>query len=221
MASRRQWLVQLALVLLAGCHRTSSVPTAPTLDPAGRLLLDPVRDDALRPQALLARLRLPADAIVADIGAGPGYLTLPLAAAVSAGRVIAIDLRSDYLAVLSARAQAAKLRNIETRVSAVDDPKLLADSIDLAVLCQVDHYLPDRAAYLSRLRAALHPGGRIALINYSRYEEADQAAAEAAGLRIVDEWSPSVAFFLLLLAPDAAAGMSRPQTSQAGQGEKR
>ncbi len=172
------------------------------LDGPGRLMLDPLRDEGLRPQALIARLGLPADAVVADIGAGPGFLTIPLARALPAGRVIATDLRPDYLAVLSQRASAAGLRNVTTRVAAPDRPGLDPAAVDEALLCQVDHHLPDRAAYLGALRPALRPGGRVAVLNYRRHRDAVLAAARAAAFDVLDEWAPSPAFFLLVLTPE-------------------
>ena len=81
------------------------------------------------------------------------------------GRVIATDVRGDYLAVLSRRAAGAGRRNIVTRRVSRDDPGLAPRSVDLVVLCQVDHLLDDRARYLAALERALRPNGRIVLIN--------------------------------------------------------
>jgi hypothetical protein len=69
----------LVLLLVTSCEQGSS--KAP-LDYEGRKLLDPVRFEALRPAELIQRLELRSDARVADIGAGPGFLTLLLARAV-------------------------------------------------------------------------------------------------------------------------------------------
>ncbi|RDJ92989.1 methyltransferase domain-containing protein, partial [Lacticaseibacillus rhamnosus] len=67
------------------------------------------------------------------------------------------------------------------RPATAEDSGLLPGSVDLVLLCQVDHYLRDRAAYLLRLRTTLRPHGRIALLNYARYLAADRDAATAAG----------------------------------------
>jgi tRNA A58 N-methylase Trm61 len=150
---------------------------------------------------MVARLELRPDAVVADVGAGPGFLTLPLARAVPRGSVIATDIRADYLAVATERAAAAGLRNVRTRVVPRDHPGLAPRSVDVIVLCQVDHYLKDRAAYFAELTAALRPGGRIILVNYERNREAALAAARKVGWRIVEEWQPSPPFFLVILTP--------------------
>lgn len=166
-------------------------------------MLDPIREEALAVRELIPRLRLARDAVVADIGAGPGFLTLPLARAVPAGKVIATDLRGDYLAVLRERAASGGIQNVSTRVVRADQPGLQPSSIDLALLCEVDHALADRAAYFGALVPVLKKGGRIGLINFNRYREADLEAARKAGLTVVEQWSPSGAFFVLILAPSA------------------
>src|SRR5262249_9182527 len=86
------------------------------LDPRGRVMLDRLGAQGLRPDELIARLKLKPHAMVADVGAGPGFFTLPLAAAVPGGRVIATDVRDEYLAAAAERAHGAGLANIETRV---------------------------------------------------------------------------------------------------------
>src|SRR5260370_23748418 len=128
------------------------------LDFQGSLMLDPRRTVELAPRALIERLALPADARVADVGAGPGFLTLVLAQAVPAGRVIATDIRPDYLAVAADRARRAHLRNVETRLVPAEHPLLAPASLDLALLCQVDHHLGDRERYFVELARALRPG---------------------------------------------------------------
>ena len=110
------------------------------------------------------------------------------------------DVRADYLEVARARALRANLDNVTVRVVGAESPELPARAYDLIVLCQVDHYLRDRASYFAALARALRPGGRIALVNYARYRDHDLAAASAAKLVVVDEWNPSPPFFLLVLA---------------------
>jgi ubiquinone/menaquinone biosynthesis C-methylase UbiE len=189
---RKMKAVAVLLLLL-----TAAPAGAQELDARGRQMLDPLREEALHPRDLIAHLALRPTDVVADVGAGPGFLTLPLARAVPKGRVVATDVQPRYLAVLAQRASAAGLANVRTRVVAADHPGLEPATYDVIVLCQVDHYLKDRTAYLSALVPALRPGGRIVLINFQRYRAPDLQAVRAAGLRVVDEWSPSPPFFLL------------------------
>ena len=129
-----------------------------------------------------------------------GFFTVHLAEAVYRGQVIATDLRSDRLAIAARRAKAQSNTNVETRTVSADDPALLPGSIDLALLCQVDHLLPDRARYFAKLIPALRPGGRIVVANFCIYYHANLIAAKAASLTETDYWSPSPNFFLLVLS---------------------
>jgi ubiquinone/menaquinone biosynthesis C-methylase UbiE len=189
-------LLALALIAPLGCHGDRV-----DLDDEGRAMLNPRRADALHPPELIAALHLrPADT-VADVGAGPGFLTLPLAAAVPAGRVIATDVNAKYLTALARRARRAGIGNIETRVVTSEQTGLEDRAVDLVVLCQVDHYLADRTRYLAALARALRPGGRIAVVNFRRYREEDVAAARAASLELQQIWEPSSIMFAALFAP--------------------
>jgi SAM-dependent methyltransferase len=187
------------LLTLAGCKGGGK---AAPLDGQGRMMLDPIRNQALVPEKLIPRLALPKNAVVADVGAGPGFLTLGLARAVPDGRVIATDISPSYLAYTADRVREERLSNVETRVVPPDHPGLGAATIDLALLSQVDHYLPDRIRYFTELKRALKPGGRIAIVNYVRYRDLDLKAATAADLRVVDDWAPSPPFFLLVFMPE-------------------
>jgi ubiquinone/menaquinone biosynthesis C-methylase UbiE len=193
------WLAVLVLTTALSCSTKTDSPHA--LDAVGRMMMDPLRNQALDPPALIARLDLAPDAVVADVGAGPGFLTIPLARAVSRGRVIATDIEPAYLDFLAAKAREQRIVNIETKVVGATDPGLAPGSVDLALLCQLDHGLADRTTYFAELVRVLRPGGRIALVNYQRYRDADLTAARAANLQLLDEWSPSPPFFLLVFAP--------------------
>ncbi len=171
------------------------------LDAQGRAMLDPLRLQAIPPEPLLARLGIHPNDVVADIGAGPGFLTLPLARLVPHGRVIATDIRADYLQILKRRARAAHVDSITTITVATDHPGLPANSTDLAILSQVDHYLPNRARFLGELTNALRRGGRIAIVNFERHHPAVIVATRAASLELVDEWAPSPGFFAAVFRP--------------------
>jgi ubiquinone/menaquinone biosynthesis C-methylase UbiE len=184
----------LPLVLVLGLPGRATL----RLDVPGQAMLHPARAQALRPTELIARLGIASDATVADVGAGPGWLTLPLARAVPRGRVIATDIRADYLTVAAQRADEAGLDNVEMRVVAADDPGLAGTSIDLALLCQVDAYLPDRARYFARLARSLRAGGRLAIVSQRRHREAVLDAARQAGFTLTDEWAPSPGYVLVV-----------------------
>lgn len=162
-------------------------------------------EDRIRqPDRLVAALGLERGQRVADVGAGRGYLTFRLADAVGpAGRVVATDIDDGALAVL--RAHEPRRANVVVRKVAPDDPGLEPASFDLVLLSEVDQYVPDRAAFLDRLRAALAPGGRIAVTNRPVFRAPLVAAARRAGYTVAGEVSDLPVHFLLFLRPAGPA----------------
>jgi predicted methyltransferase len=158
------------------------------------------RDRFRHPDRLVAALGLTPGQRVADVGAGPGYLTFRLADAVGpAGRVVATDVDDSALAALRAH-QPARAAVVIRKV-APDDPGLEPASYDLVLLSEVDHYLPDRVEYLRKLRAALAPGGRIAVTNRRGFRASLIVAAERAGYRVAGEVTDLPIHFLIFLSP--------------------
>lgn len=160
--------------LLGACNR----PAAAGVDPQVRR--EAQQYEAYRqPARVVAGLALAPGMRVADVGAGRGFLTTRLAAAVGpSGHVVATDIDGAALAAIP------RLPVIETRRVRPDDPGLEPGAYDRILMAEVDQYLPDRAAYLGKLVRALKPGGFIAVANRLPYRAPLVAAAEAAGLRV-------------------------------------
>ncbi len=116
---------------------------------------------------LLKALKLRPGQVVCDIGCGNGFYTLQLAQAVGEdGKVLAVDIQAEMLHLLAERAKEAGLENIEYIQGAESDPKLPAGRVDLILLVDVYHEFSDPEAMLAAMRAALAPGGRIALAEF-------------------------------------------------------
>src|SRR5690606_35968987 len=91
-----------------------------------------------RPDLLLAALALEPGEVVADVGAGRGYLTRRLAAAIGPrGRVVATEIDPDALAALARLVPAPGEAPIEVRRVASGDPGLESGRYDLVLLAQV------------------------------------------------------------------------------------
>ena len=130
-----------------------------------RVFDDPARDAWQKPDEVIRALRLAPDARVADIGAGTGYFAARLARAVPAGRVYAVDSAPDMVRYLGERAQREGLVNLVAVQAAAGDPKL-PEPVDAVLLVDVYHHIAARTNYLAALRAALRPGGRVAIVDF-------------------------------------------------------
>jgi len=160
-----------------------------------------LQDKYRRPDLVVAALHIAPGAVVADVGAGAGYLTHRLAVAAGpSGRVVATDIDGSSLQRIGAGGPGEA--PIVTRAVSPDDPGLEPGGYDLILLSEVDHLLADREAYLRRLIPALKPGsGRIAISNRRVHRAPVLAAAERVGLSPKSEFDGLPAHFLLEVAP--------------------
>src|SRR5262249_10521558 len=93
------------------------------------------RDDAGEPRQLVRLLGIKSGMTVADIGAGSGYYVVRLAPIVgSHGRIIAEDVVPEYLRGLRSRIRDLGLQNVEVSLGEPHDPRLRANSLDIAIL---------------------------------------------------------------------------------------
>ncbi|MGH6769602.1 MAG: class I SAM-dependent methyltransferase, partial [Xanthobacteraceae bacterium] len=126
---------------------------------------DPARDKWQMPGRVIAALALPSNAVVADIGAGTGYLAARLARHLKDGIVYAVDIEKAMVDHLAERAKASGLGNLRA-VLGTTTAANLPEPVDLVVLLNVYHHVEKRPAYFKRLRTSLKPGGRVAIIDY-------------------------------------------------------
>ena len=118
---------------------------------------------------VLAKLSLKPGMVVADIGAGSGLFSRPLAKAVApSGKVYAVDIQQDLLDHINQRDKEENIRNVHTVLGEFDDPKLPARDVDLAFINDVLHHIQHRAVYLKALGTYIKPSGRIAIIEMNK-----------------------------------------------------
>jgi ubiquinone/menaquinone biosynthesis C-methylase UbiE len=125
-------------------------------------LEDAARLRALPPDEVVAALSPVAGLTVADIGAGTGYFTLPLARA--GARVLAVDMQPEMLALLRARLEPALPVEL---IQATAAQTHLGDACcDLAYYANIWHELDHHVAVLKEARRIVRDGGRIAIVDW-------------------------------------------------------
>tara|TARA_B100000035_G_scaffold283938_1_gene266499 strand:- start:758 stop:1468 length:711 start_codon:yes stop_codon:yes gene_type:complete len=126
----------------------------------------PERERQERTDLLIAGLNLSEDFVVADIGAGTGYFSFPIAQRVPQGRVLSVDIQPEMLALIEQRKARENVANLETILGEEDDPKLPNNEIDLAFIVDAYHEFSFPREMGERLKQALTPGGQLVLVEY-------------------------------------------------------
>ena len=151
----------------------------------------PPRDEWQKVPEILAALHVAPGQRIADIAAGKGYLTKPLATAVGkTGRVYAVEIGAEELAALRALSQLEGFGNTEVIAGSESDPHLPAN-LDGAVVLNSYHELGDYKSTLAAIKRALRPGALLVLVdNAARsgwfIERNDQASHHALDPKYVD-----------------------------------
>ena len=135
-----------------------------------RRLLSPDRAETLDPLAILSISPLNAHDTVADIGCGPGYFTLPLAKALVRGKVVALDLDDEMLAVCRERVAEARMGNVEILKCSEFEFPVEAGSVDGVFLAFVIQASPDKGRFLSAVREVIQPRGWCSVLEWYRKE---------------------------------------------------
>lgn len=167
-----------------------------------RVFDDPARDVWQKPRQLVDALDLRPGMWVADLGAGTGYFSRYLDAAVRpSGVVFAVDTEPNLIAYLRERAEREKTTTIAPLLASTDDPRLPPRALDLVLIVDTYHHLDDRLAYLERLGTTLKPNGRVAIIDWQKGELPVGPPAEhkLARQEVVEEMQ--AAGFVLAAAP--------------------
>jgi SAM-dependent methyltransferase len=151
-----------------GVHPVSGRIYAQTMGVQGASWLERgEREREEDPDLAIRLLKIQKGSTVADVGAGSGYITLRLARAVGPmGKVYANDIQPGMLDLLQKNATKAKVANVMPILGAIDDPKLPADSIDLAIMVDVYHEFSQPQKMLQHLRDSLKANGRLVLLEY-------------------------------------------------------
>jgi ubiquinone/menaquinone biosynthesis C-methylase UbiE len=161
---------QAGVVAQPGVHPISGRRFAQVMSAEGAAWLDrPERIDEEEPDRALDVLKIPKGAVVADVGAGSGYMTVKLSKRVGpTGKVYADDIQSEMLRLLGLRLQKDKITNVILVQGEVDDPKLPPSTLDLELLVDVYHEFAAPQSMLRHLREALKSDGRLVLLEYRK-----------------------------------------------------
>jgi 2-polyprenyl-3-methyl-5-hydroxy-6-metoxy-1,4-benzoquinol methylase len=129
----------------------------------------PEREVEEAPSLLLRALKLKPGMNVADIGAGSGYFSFPMARMVAPrGKVYAVDIQQEMLDIIKKRMKDRRVSNIELVLGTITDPKLPANTIDLILMVDVYHEFDHPYEMVDAMMKSLRPSGKIVFVEYRK-----------------------------------------------------
>jgi len=147
------------------------------------------------PQAVLQKLGLQAGQSVVDLCCGDGHFTVPLVHLVGpTGRVIALDMDLEMLRAAQDRMQsrepefAADMCSwIQGNAYRIDE--LIDERVDMVLMANTFHGVPDKQVLAQAVRRALKPHGRFVLVNWhalprEQTKVLDQPRGPKTGMRL-------------------------------------
>jgi ubiquinone/menaquinone biosynthesis C-methylase UbiE len=129
----------------------------------------PSREAEEKTSQLVELLKVRPGDVVADIGAGTGYLTRRLAPIVGPqGKVFAVDVQPEMIQLLTNQFRLHSITNAVAILGTERDPKLPPASVDLMVMVDVYHEFEYPLEMTRAMVQALKPGGRIAFVEFRK-----------------------------------------------------
>ena len=117
-------------------------------------------------EVIVQRIAPKVGEIIADLGAGVGYLSIPLAD--EGATVIALDLQQDMLDGLRERDNGlGRIRLVRATLPEIPLPDA---SLDRAVMVNVFHEVEDKGRLVKEMVRVLRPSGRVSLVDWQARE---------------------------------------------------
>lgn len=123
------------------------------------------------PLQVIAALGVYEGMTIADLGAGIGAYTLPLAEKVGeSGRVYAVEVQKDFLINIKNEAAARGLKNVELLwgdIERVGGTKIKDNTVDAVIISNVLFLTEDKSGLLREAKRILKTFGKLLIIDWS------------------------------------------------------
>ena len=120
-----------------------------------------------KPDAVIEKLDLKGNEIIADVGAGSGYFSFRFASVLPKGKVYAIDIEPAMIRHIHHKTMTDNINNIEVVFAEPDDPKVPEDS-DIVFVCDALHHVECKLLWLKKVHAEMQKGARLVLIEFKK-----------------------------------------------------
>jgi len=129
------------------------------------------RDVVQKLDAIVAACRLKPGMSVADVGAGSGLFTRPLARKVApGGKVYAVEIAKKFVDHIEKTCREQGIDNVTGVLGTPVSAELPAESVDVVFTCDTYHHFEYPYKMLASIHRALRPGGRLVIVDYKKEE---------------------------------------------------
>lgn len=127
------------------------------------------RRKRLPAETILQKFGVSKGNIIADIGCGIGYFTLPASMLVGPeGKVFAMDISNEMLKQTQEKANLAETGNIETMLISENNFLLREKSVDVALVFFVLHEAQSPEHFIAEIHRIIKPGGKLAILDWEK-----------------------------------------------------
>jgi len=172
------WLALLTLPVAAGPARAQEESVKPGINKTydnpdvervAKSYERESRDVVKKLDEIVAACELRPGMAVADVGAGTGLFTRPLARKVApGGTVFAVDITEEFVDWIEKTCREQGIENVTCVKNTETSVELAPESVDLAFVCDTYHHFEYPFKMLDSIYAALKPGGRLVIVDYKR-----------------------------------------------------
>lgn len=124
------------------------------------------REKWLNRKKIIQFLNLKSTNIIADLGCGSGYFTIPISQKVK--KIYGIDIQNEMLNYLEKKIEKQKISNIKILFSKEDQIPLKKSSIDLLLSVNTLHEFHKKKIIIQEIQRVLKPEGIAAIIDFKK-----------------------------------------------------
>jgi ubiquinone/menaquinone biosynthesis C-methylase UbiE len=122
------------------------------------------------PVKILKQFGIMHDMVVADLGAGSGFYSIPAGRLASHGKVYAIEIQKDFLTTLRINANHSHVLNVECLwgdVESIGGTKLADGIVDRVIASNILFQTKDKYKFRDECNRILKKGGKLLLVDWS------------------------------------------------------
>jgi ubiquinone/menaquinone biosynthesis C-methylase UbiE len=132
------------------------------------------RRKMMPPEKTLISLGLHAGDIMADIGCGIGYFSIPASKIVKdSGEVFALDVSPEMIQEVETKAKENSCFNLKTVLTQENNFMLEQGKITFAFICNVLHETENLREFLEQVKKIISSKGKIAIVDWKKINSED------------------------------------------------